>query len=63
MTTYLIEIYVPRYSSPLAVAHPRGCARSSCPSDEIGYCLVEAPSATAAAELAATLGLEPERIV
>ena len=63
VTTYLIEIYVPRHSSPLREGSAPQVRTIVVPSDEIGYCLVEAPSAVAAAELAATLGLEPERIV
>ena len=63
MATYLIEIYVPRYSSPLGGGSSPRVRTIVVPSDEIGYCLVEAPSAVAAAELAVTLGLEPERIV
>ena len=59
MATYLIELYVP-HGSPLLATNLRTIL---VPSDELGFCLVDAPSAAAAGELAATLGLEPERIV
>jgi hypothetical protein len=63
VTTYLIELYVPRGSSVATGGSALHLRTILVPSDEIAYCLVEAPSAVAAADLAATLGLEPERIV
>jgi hypothetical protein len=63
VTTYLIELYVPRSSSVPVGGSALDLHTILVPSDEIAYCLVEASSAGAAADLAATLGLEPERIV
>lgn len=69
MTTYLIELYVPRGAGvaterlTAAAARIRHLRTILVPTDEIGYCLVEAPSATALAERAEAVGLEPERIV
>jgi hypothetical protein len=63
VTTYLIELYVPRGSSVPATGSALHLRTILVPSDEIAYCLLEAPSVVAAADLAAKLGLEPERIV
>jgi hypothetical protein len=69
MATYLIELYVPRGAGVptelLAAVAPRirHLRTILVPTEEIGYCLVEAPSAVTVAELAETIGLEPERIV
>jgi Protein of unknown function (DUF4242) len=67
--TYLIELYVPRGARiaterlTVAAARIRHLQTILVPADEIGYCLVEAPSAAALAERAETVGLKPERIV
>lgn len=71
MATYLIELYLPRGSTlpsqrlktATAAAPFRHLRTIVVPVDEIGYCLVEATSAAAVAELAQAAGLEPERIV
>ena len=66
MPTYLIELYVPRGSAvdvEPAAAPLRHLLTILVPSDEIGYCLLAAPSATSAAQWATAAGLEPERIV
>ena len=63
MTTYLIELYVSRGSSAAAPGSDFQLRTVLIPSDELAYCLVEAPSEVAAADLAKALGLEPERIV
>jgi hypothetical protein len=63
VTTYLIELYVPRDSFRASSGPAPRLRTIFVPSDEVAYCLVEAPSAAAAAGFAATLGLEPERIV
>lgn len=73
MAKYLIELYVPRGSArtterlttavAAAGAPLRHLQTIVVPTDEIGFCLVEAPSLAAVAELAEAAGLEPERIV
>jgi len=69
MATYLIELYVPRGAGiaterlTAAAAGIRPLRTIVVPADEVGYCLVEAPSAAALAELAEAAGIEPERIV
>ena len=73
MAKYLIELYVPCGSARAterltaavaAVGAPlRHLQTILVPTDEIGFCLVEAPSLTAVAELAEAAGLQPERIV
>jgi hypothetical protein len=73
VTKYLIELYVPRGSAPATERLTTAVAAAGAPlrhlqtilvpADEIGFCLVEAPSVAAVAELAESAGLEPERIV
>lgn len=69
MATYLVELYVPRGSAPAtdglragggAIRHLQTIV---VPVDEIAYCLIEAPSTAAVAELLAAAGLEAERII
>jgi hypothetical protein len=69
VATYLIELYAPRGAGieterlTAAASRIRHLRTILVPLDEIGYCLVEAPSAAALAERAERVGLEPERIV
>ena len=64
MATYLVELYAPRGSAPatdgLRTATATGVRHLQTivvPVDEIAYCVIEAPSTAAVAELLEAAGL------
>jgi hypothetical protein len=73
MICYLVELYAPRgiTRAPDQIQAAIGAAGVALryvrtilvPDDETCFCLIEAPSASAVAELAAAAGVETERIV
>jgi hypothetical protein len=70
VATYLVELYAPRGSAPatdgLRTATATGVRHLQTivvPVDEIAYCVIEAPSTAAVAELLEAAGLEAERII
>jgi len=70
MAAYLVELYAPRGTAPatdgLRTATATGVRHLQTivlPADETAYCLIEAPSSAAVAELVAAAGLEAERII
>jgi hypothetical protein len=73
MTCYLVELYAPRgitrapqeIKAAIAAAGVtlRYLRTILVPADETCFCLIEAPSAGAVAELATAAGVETERIV
>jgi Protein of unknown function (DUF4242) len=70
MAAYLVELYAPRGSAPATDGLLRATATGVrhlqtivLPVDETAYCVIEAPSTAAVAELVEAAGLEAERII